>query len=90
MPTKLRRHTITETPQVSAALDELRRRGEPVTLAELVIRGAQAVVEDLDRRAGEDSDPAALRARLAERLRTGDGLDLGAALDARDRGWTRG
>jgi len=90
VPTKLPRHTITETPRVAAALDELRRRGAPVSIADLVVRGARALAEDLDGRAGGDAGQAALRARLAARLRTGEGLDLEAALETRERGWTRG
>jgi Arc/MetJ-type ribon-helix-helix transcriptional regulator len=90
MPTKLPRHTITETPSVREALDELRRRGEPVSLPELVILGARGLVEDLDRREDQRAHDAALRERLVARLRSGEGLDLDAALAARDRGWTRG
>jgi predicted short-subunit dehydrogenase-like oxidoreductase (DUF2520 family) len=89
VPTKLPRHTVTETPRVRAALDELRRRGERVVLADLVVRGASAVLEDLDRRAAKGDRDAELRARLVARLETGEGLELEAALKARERGWTR-
>jgi hypothetical protein len=89
VPTKLPRHTVTETPRVRAALDELRRRGEHVVLADLVVRGASAVLDDLDRREAEEARDAELRARLVARLKTGEGLDLEAALEARERGWTR-
>jgi hypothetical protein len=36
------------------------------------------------------SPDAELRARLAARLRSGEGLDLDASLAAREQGWTRG
>jgi hypothetical protein len=43
VPTKRRRHAITETPPVQAALDELRRAlgDDRVEMGELVILGAQ-------------------------------------------------
>jgi hypothetical protein len=90
MPTKFPRHTLTETPPVRAALDELRRRGVRVVLADLVVRGAAALGEELDRRDAEQQREADLRGRLVERLRTGTGLDLEAAMEVREGGWTRG
>jgi hypothetical protein len=68
VPTKRRRHAITETPPVEAALDELRRElgGERVDLGELVILGAAAKLEALrDERGGGE----ALRRSLAARVR---------------------
>ncbi len=52
MPTSLPRHSITETPAVAAALEPLRARMGPdaPTLAELVVRGAEAELRELEAR----------------------------------------
>ena len=49
MPTTRRRHAITETPPVQAALDELRKElgTDRVELGELVVLGAEAKVAEL-------------------------------------------
>jgi hypothetical protein len=62
VPTTRPRHTITETPPVHEALDELRAKlnGDPIDFAELVILGARAKARRLPdqdeqaRQAGED------------------------------------
>lgn len=90
MPTKRRRHAITETPPVEAALEELRRElgTERVELAELVVLGAAAKLASI--RAERDAD-AGLRRRLADRIRSRSlPVDVGAAELARRTGWTRG
>ena len=73
MPTKRRRHAITETPRVQAALDELRQElgAQGVELGELVVLGAGVKLEAIrSERTGE----AAARRRLADRVRSrGDG-----------------
>lgn len=88
MPTKLPRHTVTETPPVQAALDELRREtGEPrVELAELVVIGAREKVRQVRaERAGADTRLQ----RLADRLDRGETLtDPAAADEVRRTGWT--
>jgi hypothetical protein len=89
MPTTRRRHAITETPPVQAALDELRRElgTDRVELGELVVLGAKAKVASL--RAGRGRN-AALRESLAEHIRTGDVLvDQAAADEVRASGWAR-
>jgi hypothetical protein len=89
MPTKRRRHAITETPPVQEALDELRAAlgGERVEMGELVILGAQ---EKLARVRAEREDTSALRRRLAERVRRRDiPLDRAAADEVRRTGWAR-
>jgi hypothetical protein len=50
MPTSRPRHSITETPAVSAALQPLRARlgADAPTLAELVVRGAEARLRELE------------------------------------------
>jgi hypothetical protein len=88
MPTKHRRHAITETPQVKEALDELRRElgTDRVPLAEIVVLGAREKVTRL--RAERDDTQAALD-EIAEwiRTRTVPG-DPEAAAEARRTGWT--
>lgn len=89
MPTKHRRHAITETPPVRAALDELRRElGDArVNLGELVILGAR---EKLLRLRLADARRRALRRSLADRVRTGTvPADLAAADEVRRTGWAR-
>jgi hypothetical protein len=89
VPTKRRRHAITETPPVQAALDELRRAlgDDRVEMGELVILGAQ---EKLARVRAERNDTAALRRRLADRIRRRDiPADRAAADEVRRAGWAR-
>jgi hypothetical protein len=88
MPTTRPRHTITETPPVREALDELRAKlnGEPIDFAELVILGARAKARRLPSDA-KSAREAALR--LAEMIRSGSGpqMDIAAAeeLEVGDR-----
>ncbi len=88
MPTKRRRHAVTETPLVEAALNELRgETNEEVVLSELVVLGAR---EKLARVRAERADVVALRKRLADQIRSGDlpvGVD--AADEVRRTGWSR-
>jgi hypothetical protein len=90
VPTKHRRHAITETPPVAAALAELRRElgTDRVELGELVLLGATAKLRSI--RAERDSD-AKLRQRLAGRIRSRSlPVDAHAAELARRTGWTHG
>ncbi len=89
MPTQNRRHAITETPPVKAALDEL--RGElgdgRVEFGELVILGAQQKVAQLR---AERDDTASRRRQLASRIRRRDvPVDRAAADEVRRAGWAR-
>lgn len=71
MPTTRPRHTITETPPVQAALDELRAKlgeEERIDFAELVTLGAEVKVR---RMATEDAAAVKARRRLAEMIRAG-------------------
>ena len=89
MPTKHRRHAITETPDVKEALDELRTElgSERLPLAEVVILGARQKAAQIR---CERQDVSAARARLAQRVVTGEtGIDLGAADEVRRNGWAR-
>jgi hypothetical protein len=89
MPTKRRRHAITETPPVQAALDELREAlgDDRVEMGELVILGAQ---EKLARLRAEQDNTSAMRRRLADRVRRRDiPADRVAADEVRRAGWVR-
>ena len=86
MPTKRPRHTITETPPVEEALDELRAEldDEGIDFAELVIVGARTKVSEL-----RGGGPAAQRsrARLAAMVRDRSlPLDVEAADAAKRHG----
>jgi hypothetical protein len=70
VPTTRPRHTITETPPVQEALDELRAKlgqGETIDFAELVTLGAQVKAR---RMSADDAEARAARERLAEMIRT--------------------
>jgi hypothetical protein len=89
VPTKHRRHAITETPDVQAALDELRRElGERrIEFGELLILGAREKAAQLR---GEREGTAARRRRLADRVRRRDvPADREAADEVRRSGWAR-
>jgi hypothetical protein len=90
MPTKRRRHAITETPPVQAALDELREElGDPgrIEFGELVILGAN---EKVARLRAARSDTTARRRELAERVRRQElPVDRAAADEVRRAGWAR-
>lgn len=86
MPTKLPRHTITETPPVREALHELRAEldEERVDFTELVVIGARAKARQL-----REGGPAAQQARerLAAMVRAGSvPVDLAAADDVKRLG----
>jgi hypothetical protein len=88
VPTKHRRHAITETPAVKEALDELRRElgTDRVPLADIVILGARHKVAALR---SERAANAAARRRLARRILEGDiPGDPAAAEEVRRTGWT--
>ena len=89
MPTKRRRHAITETPPVQAALDELRDElgSDRVELGELVVLGADAKLAAIR---AEREGRTELRRRLADRVRSGTvPVSLEAAEEVRASGWTR-
>jgi hypothetical protein len=90
VPTKRRRHAITETPPVQAALDDLRRAigEERLDIAELVVLGAR---EKLARLRRGELQAVRLRRRLAERIRSRTlPVDPAAATEVRRTGWARG
>jgi hypothetical protein len=88
VPTKLPRHSITETPPVREALDRLRERGVPVELPDLVVRGARDRLREIEEGVADDERRRALRARLLGRMRAGRGIDAEALRAVRESGWT--
>jgi hypothetical protein len=89
MPTKHRRHAITETPRVKAALDRLRDElgTTRLDLGELVVLGADIKLWELRSERGKDEE---LRHRLAHRVRTRTvPVSLNAAEEVRQTGWVR-
>ena len=91
VPTKHRRHAITETPPVKHALDALRTElnSDRVDLTELVLLGAESKLERL-RLGSEES--LRLRRDLADRIRRREdlGVDLQAADEVKRVGWAGG
>jgi hypothetical protein len=82
VPTTRPRHTITETPPVKEALDELRAKlgeGERIDFTELVTLGAQVKARRLT---ADDEAARVVRKRLADMVRTGSfpyEMDVAAA-----------
>lgn len=90
MPTRRRRHAITETPPVQHALDELRRElgTDDVEVSELLILGVNQKLAGLR---AERRHQADLVVRLAERIRKRrPTVDPALADEARRSGWARG
>lgn len=75
MPTSHPRHSITETPELAAALAPLRSRlgAHTPPLSELVLRGAEAKLRELEAR--DRADTQAL-ATFVKRLCAGPEPDL--------------
>jgi len=88
VPTTRPRHTVTETPPVHEALEELRAKlnGDPIDFAELVVLGARAKA----RRLPNNTEKARkARGRLAEMIRTGTvPVDRDAAREVKHLGLT--
>jgi len=89
VPTTRPRHTITETPPVREALEELRSKlseGERIDFAELVTLGARAKAR---RMRVDDAEAQAARKRLADMIRTGSisyHVDIAAADEVKHLG----
>ncbi len=69
-------------------LDALRRRGERVRLDDLVIRGARERLREMEAERQANARDIELRQQLIERMRSRDGVDVEAAYEVRERGWT--
>ena len=68
MPTNRRRHFVTETPRVEAALSQLRNElgTDRIDLSEIVVLGAERNLEQVRE---QRADNSALRRCLAARIR---------------------
>jgi hypothetical protein len=90
MPTRRRRHTITETPPVEQALRRLRALVPEVAvdMKELVILGARTKADEIENAV---PDAAGVRASLIERFlarrEDDERLDLAAGLALHGSGW---
>jgi hypothetical protein len=75
VPTSHPRHSITETPALAAVLGPLRARlgADAPTLAELVARGAEATLRELD---AQDRARSHARETFVDRLRAAPPADL--------------
>jgi hypothetical protein len=89
VPTKLRRHTITETDEVAKALLQVRAVGETLDLKRLVVLGAERLVEEHKDLEADEDHRRALRMRLLKRTLTAPGVDAEAAQWAHEQAWQR-
>jgi hypothetical protein len=88
MPTRLPRHTITETPPVERALRRLRqlRPGQRIDFKELVVLGAREKATQLEAEAHHaDGGRAPIEEFLA--LRADERLEPEAGLALHESGW---
>jgi hypothetical protein len=89
VPTTRPRHTITETPPVQEALEELRSKlgeGERIDFGELVALGARVKARRLR---SDDAAAQAARKRLADMIRTRSlpyAVDVAAAEEVKHLG----
>ncbi len=87
MPTRHKRHSVTETPEVTRALAPLRERLGEVKLRELIVLGAHEKLRELER---DHADARQARQRLAQRvLQRRSGGDAELADRVRREGWSR-
>jgi hypothetical protein len=89
MPTKLPRHTITETGPVAEAFARVRAVGEEPDVRRLVVLGAQKLIEEHHLRETDGQRRAALQERLIARTTRPGGVDTDAAIWAHEQSWTR-
>jgi hypothetical protein len=88
VPTKKPRYTITETGDVAQILESLRAAGEPMTsrhLADLVVRGGEARLRELDQARADEQRRRQLREGFL--ALTADEIDVPALQAAHERGW---
>jgi phosphohistidine phosphatase SixA len=88
-PTKHPRVSVTITPALRAARERLAALGHEPTVGELALVGARQMLREAEEQQREEARRAALRAALVERMTTGEGIDVDALLEVRERGWTR-
>ena len=81
--------SVTVTPPLQEAREQLRRRGVNASVAELALAGARELLAEAEARDGDLQRRQELRKRLTSRMRSGAALDPDALREVRDRGWTR-
>lgn len=89
MPTKHPRVSVTVTPPLQEAREQLRRRGINPSVAELALAGARELLAEAQARDADQQRRQELRKRLTSRLRNGATLDPDALREVREHGWTR-
>jgi hypothetical protein len=88
MPTSRKRHMVTETDEINAALERVRAvTDEKVSLGELVLLGAERKVEIAQAKRDDADRRAVLREQFLDRTRSGAGVDFEALLRVHDEGW---
>ncbi len=81
VPTKHPRHIVTEVGPIAEAFARARRVKPDVHVRDLVLLGAEAVVEQAKRERGDDERRAAAIERLIALTTDPDGIDHAAALE---------
>jgi endonuclease/exonuclease/phosphatase (EEP) superfamily protein YafD len=89
MPTRYRRVSVTLTPPLEEARRRLRDRGVDVSVGELALAGAHAMLREVDDDEQDERRRRALREQLVADLRNGDLMDPAVLLDIHEHGWTR-
>ena len=89
MPTTRRRHTITEVGEVEEALNRVRAIEDEPDIRELVVLGADEAVRRAAEREHDEQRRARAKRDLIEFLRNGPSLDLKAAREVREHGFSR-
>jgi len=79
MPTKHPRHIVTEVGPVAEAFAKARRVQPDVHVRDLVLLGAEAIVERAEQEEADEERRAAAIERLIAMTTTGDGIDHEAA-----------
>jgi hypothetical protein len=88
MPTSRKRHMVTETDEITAALERVRAvTDDKVNIGELVLLGAERKVELAEAERNDSGRRAALREQFLDRTRSGAGVDFEALLRVHDEGW---
>lgn len=85
MPTSKPRHTVTEVGEIAEAFARARRIRPEIGARELIVLGAEALVEHQREHERDSQVRLVLRQRLLERVTQPDGIDREALAEARWR-----
>lgn len=89
MPTSRRRHTITEVGLVDEAFSAVRALGVEPDAKDLVVRGARALLAELNQEQADQQRRVELRERLIRRTTSPDAVETAAAVWAHEGSWAR-